>query len=116
MTGPIVACGSDLSYDQPHVLQQLQDTIADGFNTKRPAKRATPFLMNIAWRMEKLKSVFTGKNPLLTKESSRVAQSQTYFENAKLLHALPEFSFTPLEETIKKACKKYLGTIPEVQP
>lgn len=27
MTGPIVACGSDLSYDQPHVLQQLQDTM-----------------------------------------------------------------------------------------
>ncbi len=96
--------------------QRLQDTIADGFNTKRPAKKATPFLMNIAWRIEKLKSVFTGKNPLLTKESSRVAQSQTYFENAKLLQALPEFSFTPLEETIKKACKKYLGTIRAVQP
>jgi len=74
--------------------RKLQDSIADGFNTKRPAKKATPFLMNVAWRIEKLKSIFTGKNPLLTKESSRVAQSQTYFENAKLLQALPEFSFS----------------------
>lgn len=96
--------------------QKLQDTIADGFNKKRPAKKATPFLMAIAWRMEKLKALFTGKNPLLTKESARVAQSQTWFENDKILKALPGFSFTPLEETIKKACEKYTGTINAVQP
>jgi hypothetical protein len=44
---------------------------------------------------------------MLTKESARVAQSKTWFENDKLLKALPGFSFTPLEETIKKACEKY---------
>jgi dihydroflavonol-4-reductase len=96
--------------------KKLQDTIADGFNKKHPSKQATAFLMNVAWRMEWLKSLFTGKNPLLTKESARVAQSQTYFENDKLLEALPGFSFTPLEETIKKACEKYLGTIRALQP
>jgi dihydroflavonol-4-reductase len=96
--------------------KKLQDTIADGFNTKHPSKQATPFLMNVAWRMEWFKSLFTGKKPLLTKESARVAQSQTYFENDKILEALPGFSFTPLEETIKKACEKYLGTIHALQP
>jgi hypothetical protein len=65
--------------------------------------------MNIAWRLEKIKSVFTGKKPILTKESARVAQSQTWFENDKLLNALPGFSFTPLEKTIKKACELYLN-------
>ena len=87
--------------------KKLQDTIADGFNKKRAVKKATPFLMGAGWRMEKIKSLFTGKNPLLTKESARVAMSQTYFENAKLRKALPDFSFTPLEETIKKSCEKY---------
>ena len=72
--------------------------------------------MAVAWRLEKLKSLFTGKKPLLTKESARVAQSQTWFENDKILKALPDFSFTPLEESIKKACEKYVGTIPAVQP
>ena len=96
--------------------QKLQDTIADGFGKKRPAKKTTPFLMAFAWRMEKLKSLFTGKKPLLTKESARVAQSQTWFENDKIRKALPGFSFTPLEETIKKACEKYTGTINAVQP
>jgi nucleoside-diphosphate-sugar epimerase len=96
--------------------KQLQETIADGFGKKRPSKLANPFLLGIAWRMEKIKSLFTGKKPVLTKESARVAQSQTYFENDKLLKALPGFSFTPLEETIKKACEKYIGTINDMQP
>ncbi len=87
--------------------KKLQDTIADGFGKKRPIKLATPFLMAVAWRMEKLKSLFTGKKPLLTKESARVALSQTWFENDKIVKTLPGFSFTPLEETIKKACEKY---------
>ncbi len=85
----------------------LQDTIANGFGVKGPSKKTSPFLLNVAWRLEKMKSLFTGKKPLLTKESARVAQSQTLFENDKLLKTLPAFSFTPLEETIKKACMLY---------
>jgi dihydroflavonol-4-reductase len=87
--------------------KKLQETIADGFGKKRPTRKATPFLLSIAWRLEKIKSIFTDKKPLLTKESARVAQSQTWFDNDKLLKTLPDFSFTPLEETIKRACEKY---------
>ncbi len=96
--------------------QKLQNTIADGFNKKRPHKAITPFLMEVAWRIEKLKSIFTGKKPLLTKESARVAQSQTWFENDKILQYLPGFSFTPLEETIKKACKVYSTSLNKMAP
>lgn len=96
--------------------QQLQNTIADRFQKKRPSKLATASLLGIAWRIEKVKSLFTGKRPLLTKESARVAISKTYFQNGKILAALPGFSFTPLEETIKTACEKYLGTIHDMQP
>lgn len=93
--------------------QHLQNTIADGFGKKRPSRLATPFLLAIAWKLEKLKALLSGKKPLLTKESARVAQSKTSFENDKLLAALPGFSFTPLEESIKKVCQQYLGTIHE---
>jgi nucleoside-diphosphate-sugar epimerase len=89
--------------------KKLQDTIAGSFGKKGPTKQTTPFLLAIAWRLEKLKAIFTGKKPLLTKESARVAQSQTWFKNDKILSALPGFTFTPLEETIKKACNKYSG-------
>ncbi len=95
--------------------KKLQDTIADGFGKKHPFRATTPFLMAVAWRMEKLKSMFTWKKPLLTKESARVAQSQTWFSTDKILNALPGFSFTPLEESIKNACEKYQATVNAMQ-
>ena len=96
--------------------KQLQETIADGFGKKRPTREATPFLLGVAWRVERFKSIFTGNRPLITKESARVGVSRTWFENDKLLKALPGFSFTPLEETIKKACEKYAAGLVPLQP
>ena len=88
--------------------RQLFETIAEGLHRNPPTKEATAFLGQIAWRLEKIKSIFTGRKPLLTKETARIAQSITYFENKKILEALPGFSFTPLRETIAKSCKNYL--------
>jgi nucleoside-diphosphate-sugar epimerase len=96
--------------------QQLLNAIADGFGKKHPRWRAASFLTGIAWKMEKIKSLFADSRPLLTKESARVAHSNTFFSNDKLLKALPEFSFTPLQESIQKACKNYLHAIKTVQP
>jgi nucleoside-diphosphate-sugar epimerase len=87
--------------------KKIQDVMSAAFGKKHPTRKANAFLLGLAWRLEKLKSVFTGHKPLLTKESAKVAMSQTWFENEKLLAALPGFSFTPLEETIKKACERY---------
>jgi dihydroflavonol-4-reductase len=98
------------------LFKTLQDTMADGFGKKRPARETTPFLINIAWRLEKLKSVFTGHAPLLTRESARIAHSKTHFENDKILKALPGFSFTPLQESIRLACEKYLADARKLQP
>jgi nucleoside-diphosphate-sugar epimerase len=87
--------------------KKLQETIANAFGKKKPSLKTTPFLLAVAWRIEKIKSFFTRKKPLLTRESARVAQSNTLFDNTKLLKAFPEFSYTPLEDSIKKACKMY---------
>jgi dihydroflavonol-4-reductase len=95
--------------------KQLLDTMATNFQKKKPYKETTPTLIAIAWRMEKVKSMLNGHRPLLTKESARIAHSKTYFENAKLLAALEGFSFTPLQESIQKACEKYLAALPGAQ-
>jgi dihydroflavonol-4-reductase len=87
--------------------KKLQDHIALGFSKKGPTKKAGSFLLNLAAIAGKFKSFFTGKDPLVTPESSRVALSRTWFENDKFLAAFPHFVFTPLEETISAACKKY---------
>ncbi len=86
---------------------QLFDVIADCFGRKRPSREATPFLSEIAWRMEKIKSFFTGKASLLTKESARIAQTSTYFNSNKIQKFLPGFAFTSLQQSIEKACAAY---------
>ena len=91
--------------------RQLLNSIAHNFGKKQPSRKASPFMGEIAWRLERLKSFFTGKKPLLTKETAAVSYSKTYFDNKKLLAALPGFSFTTLEDGIQKSCKRYLDAI-----
>jgi len=87
--------------------RKLMDTMADAFGKKRPLRQTTPLILGMAWRMEQLRSLITGSKPVLTRESAKVAHSKTYFENGKFLKAFPQFSFTPLERTIRSACEKY---------
>ena len=87
--------------------RQLQNEMAEGFGVKKPGYRANALLLGIAWRLEWVKSFITGNKPLLTKESARVARSETSFSNEKIKKALPDFQFTPLAITIKEACQKY---------
>jgi len=87
--------------------RKLLNTMSDAFGKKRPAREATPFLSSIAWRMEAVKSLFSGTKPLVTKESAKVANSETEFDGSKLLKVLPGFQYRPLEETIQNACSRY---------
>jgi nucleoside-diphosphate-sugar epimerase len=96
--------------------RKLQESIAGAFQKTPPSREATALILSFAVKAEYLKSLLTGRSPLLTTESARIGMSKTYFQNDKILAALPGFSFTPLVETIKKTCEKYLGTIHEMQP
>lgn len=88
--------------------RKLLNTIADGLEKKRPYKEATPILASMAWRLEKIRSLFTGRKAMITRESAKISRSNTNFDNSKILRSLPGFSFTKLDETIKNACAKYL--------
>ena len=78
--------------------------IAKGFDKRPPHKKVTPALAKIVWRLEAIKSRFTGKAPLVTKETAATALAKVYFDNSKLKKFLPEFSYRRLEETIADAC------------
>ena len=93
------------------IFREVFNTIADNFHKKQPNRKATPALGEIAWRLEGIKSFFSGNHPLLTRETARVAHSKSSFDNRALLEALPGFAFTPLETVIKKACEKYIQAL-----
>lgn len=85
--------------------QQLFNWVADAFNISRPQKKVTPFIAALVWRIEKVKSIFTGKSPLITKESAKTSLTVAAFQNKKLLNALPLFQYTPLLQSVNRICK-----------
>jgi dihydroflavonol-4-reductase len=91
--------------------QKLFNSIADGFGKKHPHREATKAMGEIAWRLESVKSLLTGKKPLLTRETAKVAHSKTSFDNSALLQALPTFRFTPLETVVKNSCANYVRAL-----
>ena len=95
--------------------RKLFNAIADGFGQKRPGWEATPFLSDIAWRVERIKASWRNTKPLLTRETARIALSKTYWQNDKILKALRGFSFMPLEMCITKACKNYADAVNNMQ-
>ena len=80
--------------------------IALAFNKKPPSKKVTPFIAGIVWRLEAIKGKLTGKEPLLTKETAKTAQAKVSFDNSKLKKYLPNFSYTPLSDSIKRICEE----------
>jgi nucleoside-diphosphate-sugar epimerase len=84
--------------------RQIFSSISKCFGKKPPHKKVTPFLAELIWRVEELKTMFTGEKHLLTKETARTAQAKVYFDNSKFLKAFPGFEFYKIEETIEFTC------------
>jgi dihydroflavonol-4-reductase len=97
-----ILCAENATY------QSVLNMIAKGFNKKVPHKKVTPFLASITWRLEAIKSKFTGSSPLITKETAATSLAEVRFDNSKLLKFLPEFRYISLEETIITTCKELL--------
>ena len=68
---------------------------------KKPASiRATPALTETAWIFEAVKSILTGKESRITKETVRAGQRVTRYSNQKVTDTL-NYSFIPLSDTVK---------------
>lgn len=80
--------------------REVFNIIAKAFNKKLPNKKITPLLAKIVWRLEAIKSMFTGNDPLITKETAATALAKVHFDNTKLKKFLPDFNYIQLEDTI----------------
>jgi nucleoside-diphosphate-sugar epimerase len=89
-----------------HCYRDIFNMIAKAFNKKVPSKNVTPLLAKIVWRLEAFKSFFTGKNPLITKETAATALAKVYYNNSKLPQFLPGFQYEQIEATIQHTCSR----------
>jgi dihydroflavonol-4-reductase len=89
--------------------QHLFNLIATSFGKKEPSKKVTPFMAALTWRLEKIKSKFSGSSPLLTKETANTAMTKVEYDNRKLLQAIPHFKYTEINSGIQKICNQLLS-------
>lgn len=84
--------------------------MADKLGKKAPSIKAGTLLTGLTWRYYALRSLMTGRKSLVTRETAHTASSISHFANGKLLNALPEFEFHPIEDTISYMADEYLSS------
>jgi len=84
--------------------QELFNLIATAFGKKPPHKKVTPLVAKTVWRLEAIKSKFTKKDPLITKETAKTAMAKVNFDNSKLKKFLPDFKYQKIEQTVIDTC------------
>ena len=82
--------------------------MANEFGKRPPYKKVTPFLAGLVWRIEWLKTRFSNKEPMLTRETASTGQALVLFNNNKLKKYLPSFEYITIEESIKDVCRELL--------
>ena len=77
------------------------DRIAVAVNKPKATIKVTPFLKEIVWRLEAIRTFITGNKPLITRETADNAMTDSSYSTAKIISAI-DFNFTDIDVTIKK--------------
>lgn len=81
--------------------------LADRFDKQPPHIRLNPFFLKIAARIESLRTYITGEEPLLTKETARLASTEFLYSNDKIKKAL-SIDFQPIDQSLDWCCQYYM--------
>jgi len=84
----------------------LFENIATAMGVHPPTKKATSFMLGIAWRLSTLKAFFTGGKTNITKDVATTATRLETFSNNKIKQAI-KFEFKPINETIKEVVQNF---------
>lgn len=109
MKSPVVAERYILS-EGNYTYREIFNLIADNLGKKHPNVYASPLLTNFAWQVEALRSFFTGKEPLITKESARTASLSCFYDNSKFIKQF-SFTYTPIATTIQHTAQVFLKQV-----
>ena len=78
--------------------------IAEGLGKRKPFIEVNKTLAAIAWNYFKLKSLVTGKSPVITKETAGTAMRVYHYSNQKFVDAT-NMEFHKIENTIHELCQ-----------
>lgn len=83
------------------------EKVAVAFGKKPPSMLIKPWMAEILWRIEAVRSQLAGSSPLITKETAKSARTHFHYVNRKVKDELG-ISFTPIDKTIERVAK-FLG-------
>ncbi|MBW8048787.1 MAG: NAD-dependent epimerase/dehydratase family protein [Cytophagales bacterium] len=90
--------------------KELFDIIALNFDKRKPNIMVSPFWGGIAWRFEIIRSLFTGKPPLVTKDIVKSSLNSLHYNNGKIRNLLSlsngkeGLNFRDINDTIRWTC------------
>ena len=84
--------------------------IADQLKVKRPWLNAQPWMMDLFWRGELIRQLFSGGKPIVSKEMARIALHWSRFDNSKIVNAT-HYQFMPVKTCIEETAKNFLDEI-----
>ncbi|ASZ10302.1 NAD-dependent epimerase/dehydratase family protein [Chitinophaga pendula] len=90
----------------------LFSEMARHMGKKPPHIAVKPWMAALVWRYEKVKGWFTGKKPLITRETAHTAQLKIHYSSQRVMDALPGFQFRPLQQTIERISRDFLKDQP----
>lgn len=86
------------------------DQVCQNFGRPKPSIKAGRWLAGFTWRLEALRSFFTGSRPLITKETARSANQCYYYSSEKIIKATG-LSFIPISSSIKDTCSVFTSRL-----
>lgn len=81
--------------------RNFMENIAIALDKQPPSIKATPTMREIVWRIEWLRYKLTGRNPLITKETAKMAANKYQYINKKIVETL-DYKFKPINTSIKE--------------
>lgn len=84
------------------------ENIAQVLHVQAPRVSAKPWMKKIVWRLYAIRSFFTGKEPLITKETASVSAHKFEYQSDKI-KKISNMVFRPIEETITWTCTGLFG-------
>ncbi len=86
--------------------KDLIERISAAMGKPAPTIRASPTLLNIAWRIAKAISLITNTRPAITKDSARASSAKLMYNNAKIIGAT-QYTFKNIDDTLKEITLTY---------
>jgi len=83
--------------------KDFQNEVAKYLNAKKALKPASPFLLNIAWRLDWLNSKLFGKRRTLSKQMAKSISTISKYDHSKIKKMLA-YDFEDLDSSINQVC------------